>query len=795
MDMNNHGQINLAYDNATINAVQIINYNTKDRPPKIMTLQPIPSDNYVFQGIEETIIDKLENNKVLFLNGIGGIGKTTTAKKIFEVLKSKYDYLAWIEYQDNWQYSLVNGLFTSYFHFDNKMSENERYKKIVEFLTNLQETADGKHNKIAIFIDNFNKIESGELSEIRRLPAHILITTRCDIPNIEKYTLETLNTDLGRQLFMANYGPQKKVTYRDEKAIEDIVSKSHGYPLAIELIARAISYKNIHVYEFLENLIDKDYEIGDMQLYASSDWNGKYVHEEITKQISKVYQLSDLNEREVNLIKIISILPANHIISIEDIQHCVDFNCSDTIIALYCRGWIKQSENGILMHEVICECIYQYNYISYMECKMLLDFLQLKTEVSSSIQAINSLKYAEYSYNIIIIMKSYIDFCRHLFLREAALIFKEVGKYDYSRSILDIIINAYDEKKQDDILILAELYNNYSKTYSIEGNISKAFEKSKYAEELIDSITTDKTENFYLQLMVIKKTVAMHYAHQKLYEQAFVKMQDALNCVDFITERNKYHIVNLYSDYSMLLSEVGDMEGSIAQYENVLKHYDICGVKENNPWRYTTYTNLAESLIYDEQFAHANNYEFQALVGKYQIYREDNLAIANALLGMGHIYRSEKHLWDIAQLFYKKALDIFQKNVCSDGYCDSLAGLSIVMDDVSFAIKAYDIMITNSTKLYLACTYANVMFALLKYEPLKVITLGIQMLSGYSKQPKPHTAIQYIYALMGQASLLLGNKEDTKKYLNEAIETRDKHSMLFYRATQRIIDEMPSLKD
>lgn len=795
MNTNNRGQINLAYDNATINAVQIINYNTPDKPPKIMTPEPIPSDNYISRGIEEKIISRLESNKVLFLNGIGGIGKTTIAKTIFEELKSKYDYLAWIEYQDNWQYSLVNGLFTSYFHFDNKMSENDRYTKIVEFLTNLQETPGGKHNKIAIFIDNFNKIESGELTEIRRLPAHILITTRCDIPNIEKYTLETLDPDLGRRLFKANYGTQKKLTYRDEKAIEDIVSKSHGYPLAIELIAKAISYKNIHVYEFLENLIDNGYEIGDIQLCASSDWNGKYVNEEIAKQISKVYQLSDLDPREVTLIKIISILPANHIISNEDIQHFVDFNCSDTIIALCCRGWIKQSQNGILMHEIICECIYRYNYISYTECKMLLDFLRLKTEVSSSVQAVNALKYAEYSYNIIIIMKTHPDFCRHLFLRDAALIFKEVGKYDYSRFILDIIINAYDEKKQDNILLLAELYNNYSKTYSIEGNVNKAIEKSKYAEKLIDSLTTDRTENFYLQRMVIKKTVAMHYAHQKLYEQAFAKMQEALSCVDLITEKNEYHIANLYSDYSMLLSEVGDMEGSIAQYENVLKLYDTCGVKDNNPWRYTTYTNLADSLIFNGEFIHANNYEFQALIGKYQVYGEDNLAIANALLGMGHIYRSEKHLWDIAQLFYQKAIDIFKKNVCSDGYCDSLAGLAIVKDDISYANEAYDIMIANNTRLYLACTYANVMYALLQREPAKVITLGMQMLSTYAKQSRPHTAIQYIYALMGQASQLLGHNHDTEVYLSKAVKAKDKHSMYFYQASQKIINEMPSLKD
>ncbi len=42
-------------------------------------------------------------------------------------------------------------------------------------------------------------------------------------------------------------------------------------------------------------------------------------------------------------------------------------------------------------------------------------------------------------------------FCRHLSVKEAALVFKEVGKYDLSKRLLDTIISCYqndtDESK------------------------------------------------------------------------------------------------------------------------------------------------------------------------------------------------------------------------------------------------------------------------------------------------------------------------------------------------------------
>lgn len=239
----------------------------------------------------------------------------------------------------------------SYFHFGEHSSEKERYKKIVECVTNLQDA------HTLFVIDNFNRIDSAELDEIRKLLVDLLITTRCNLASIEKEYIDIMNSEEGESLFCENYKRKEELTYRDKRSIKEIVKLSRGYPLAIELIARAISYKNVKIADFLQELKAEDYRIENIDLSADSDWNGKDVNEQLAKQLSKVYQLSELNWREAEFIKIMSLLPALSVISYKDIAKYVAIECKDALITLDYRGWIKQTQEGIIMHEIVCESI------------------------------------------------------------------------------------------------------------------------------------------------------------------------------------------------------------------------------------------------------------------------------------------------------------------------------------------------------------------------------------------------------------------------------------------------------
>ena len=781
------GQFNLAFDNANINAVQ--NVDTGIILKKRLTSNPI--ENLCFVGRENEkrkVKEYLSAKHKVVLNGVGGIGKTALAKQIYFELENKYDHVAWINYNNSLIESVCTCIFLSGFHFDKKLSKIEKYNIIIEHLSNVTKS-------LLIIVDNFNCIDSAELTEIVKLPADILITSRSQPIGIQVYTLDTPSEEDCMRIFKKNYLYSNYLSFKDDIIISDIIEKSHRYTLAIELFAKSISYRDISLTDFYKELRYADFQLKDLQLSANSDWNDLFKNEDISLQISKVYNLSDLSKEEQMITQLLSILPAYTKISYSDFNCWFPFSTKNYLEGLENKGWIKREYEGVYMHEIICECIYKFNSISYIDCKKMLDDLQFKLRVGPDIDTAKCVKYAQYALNIIRLKKMDFAFCRHLVNKEAALVFKEVGKYNLSKEMLDIIISSYDKDNKEDIIILAELYNNYSKIFSMESNLSCAIDKVMQAEKLIDSISDDNSENYYFQKMIIKKTIGMHYAHLNNNDIALKKLNEAVESSEKIGSIENFQIANLFSDYSLLLYDVGDVKGSIENYKKVLSLYDEYGIMQYSPWRNTTYTNYADSLILNNQYENAIYYEYQALMGKYKTFQIENNAIANALLGMGDIFRKEKQLWDVAAVFYQKAANIYKKSsINSDGYCDAIACLSIVTKNHELSIKAYQTILNNLSRTYYLPTYIDVMCSLKDKYPEKVIKIGERAMNVIEKsKDTTHIAEQYIYALIGQAYYELHVIDQAKIFLNKAINKMINEQSVYYQETEKIINNMPSL--
>ena len=681
----------------------------------------------------------------------------------------------------------MESMFASLIRNEHKLNDNEKYELVFQLLTNI----DGK---VLIVVDNFNNIESSDLSELTRLSADILITSRCQPVGVACYTLNTPNEEDCMNIFKENYLFSESLTFEDEIAISKIIEKSKKYTLLIELIAKSISYNSMSISQFLDELKNQNYELNALNLSANSDWNDPFKMENIALQISKVYKLSQVSNEEKNIIQLLSIMPPSERISFDDLKCWCTFSIEEHLVNLENKGWLRREKQGAYIHEIIGGFMLEYYPISYDQCILMLDDLKSKLTIVPETNNKKCVKYAEYTLNVIRLHAKDSDFCRNLVIKEAALLFKEVGKYSESKELLDIIISNYDENNTENIIILAELYNNYSKIFSIESNIPKAIEKGLKAEKLLDSITDDESENYYFQRMIIKKTIGMNYAHLKKNNLALNKMSEAIESSKHVKHIQVFQIANLYSDYSMLLYNIGDISGSIDNYKKVISLYNKHRIDQNSPWRNTTYTNYADTLILNDQYPEAIFFEYQALIGKYMLYEKENLAIANALIGMGNIYQKEKKLWDVAAVFYQKAAAIYKENnSISDGYCDSIACLSIVTNNIDLAVEAYSIIKDNTTKNFYSSTYIDVMVALKEQFPDRVIEIGNLALEAVRNSKIVHIAEQYICALMGYAYYKLDKYNDAIYSLKEAKRKMMNESSVYYKKAKIIIEQMPAL--
>lgn len=781
----NNGNIVLGNNNE-------ININYESHILPILTKDPEILEKY-FPRNDDAILEKLQKNKLLLITGIGGIGKTEIAKEIYRKVKEngQYDYFAWIDYTDDLESSLNESLIAV---------DNEKYRSAFDFLTQLQKNKEGNNKKIIIIIDNYNNINGDELSMLKRINADILITSRSTINFAENVEITKMSDSESIALFEALYNPpqelKKSIKIEIKKRVKELLPKVNGYPLAIGLIAKNLNANHKNYISFLENLYEQFNDEKKFRYEANDSETASYY-----EKIYNVYKCSELSEEELRIMKLISIINPGHKIMINDIKDFLGDDFKTELDRLMNRGWVKVDFESINVHEVIANCVLKSEKISYDEIQKILDFFLPKVEVDKENNIKESLKYARYILNVVEIISNGV-LCKHKAIKEAALIFKELGYYDTAKELLNKSIKVFDEKNEPDRIVLAELYNNYAKIFAMEGNNKEALGYSKEAELLIDSVNDKSNETIY-QRMVIKKTVAMYYGKFGEYEKAQEKISQALPLAQNLPTGLTHQLANLKSDAAALLYDMGQIQESQKMYEETIKIYDEFKNITKETWRCTTYTNFVEVLLQLKEYQSANKYGFYSLSGKLYNYPSDNIAIANALLGLGKVYESQQRVNDIAAKFYERAIEIYRNNKNVDKICDAYARLSFVTRKKTYVEEAYNIIINSDLKLFSYDTYASVMQSMANFSTNEAIQIGEKMLSVFEKYKEKNPANQYICALMVYCIQKLDvteiNKSKEYKYNVDTYEDEDsikyenRESVLYHDATINLIDSNDDL--
>ncbi|OVA18803.1 Disease resistance protein [Macleaya cordata] len=199
---------------------------------------------------------------VVSIVGMGGLGKTTLAKKVYNSLdvKKHFDCFAWVYVSQEYRRKeLLKGIFKCLIEISKKklekMDEEELSKLLHEFL---------KSNKMKYLIvldDVWNVRALEDLQSV--LPdetngSRILLTTRnkevaLHLDNFYIHELRFLNEEESRRLFLKKIFPLEggensstqdlKCPPDLEDLIKEMVEKCHGLPLAIVVLGGLLSSK------------------------------------------------------------------------------------------------------------------------------------------------------------------------------------------------------------------------------------------------------------------------------------------------------------------------------------------------------------------------------------------------------------------------------------------------------------------------------------------------------------------------------------------------------------------------
>jgi len=650
---------------------------TSNSFPKQLTLK---SGTDFIIGREQELLNlnkELNNEKILLINGIGGIGKSTLSGYYLNLKKSDYDYYGFFDGLENFISELII-YFGIEYQADDYLSVRRRVFKELRIL---------EGSKLFI-IDNLKNIEEKRnlIKDIFTLKEHgykIIFTSREKTEGIKNFYLEELSPDDAKNIFNSIYQVD------DELLLEEILKYLDYHTFFVEKTAHLIKNKQGRL--TLESLKEK-FNNGEFpKLTVKRKENFKdYLH--------SLFTLEALDEEEVLALKQLSILPSV-VINLDDLEELFNKKNNadflDLLEYLFQKGWLIKFQGGYKLHQIIKEYLLSQHTPSLNELHEIINsfniwiFLNEKnTEVFAHTQTY--FIYFESLFQGLNIINKWDEDLLLLFFR-IGTIYLHMGKASYAIKYLDKVleISKYIHGRED---ILNATYNNLSEAHRQADNFQKAHEyMNKNISTTNDIPKTDDVLKYANQAMLYLTSgdyteaiklydKAIEAGHEENLSKALVykglaeicKLQGkipesieffskTLNIRKKLLDSKSYYIAQSYNDLGFAYCGSGELNKALSYHTKALELYKVL-LGENHRDTAISYQNLAETYRQMEDYKH-----FLPLIHK-------AMKISKQELGEKHtqtalIYNTfATYYFDIKQDkkaldYWKKALKIFETNL------------------------------------------------------------------------------------------------------------------------------------
>ncbi len=292
-----------------------------------------------------------DNKQVVLVNGLGGIGKTTLAQAYVDTCYERYRHIAWIsQISDNIMADLVNtgGLLLS-LGIDGRGKEQEAlFHEIIIGLKRIEDRPN------LLVIDNAAGPTLSRLYHyLPRQPHwHILVTSRQRIDRFELKELDFLSESEAMALFSKHY-TRAQIS---EAAIKGLVQQVDYHTLTVEILAKTAQRQRLPAGRLQRAMAD------DLPANVNVGHAGGKI-EKVRAYLESVFNLSDLSEAEIWLMKQFACLPPEYhpydllqaLLRPEKSQYGAVF--ADTLAGLRDKGWLLQNRanDSFKMHRIIAE--------------------------------------------------------------------------------------------------------------------------------------------------------------------------------------------------------------------------------------------------------------------------------------------------------------------------------------------------------------------------------------------------------------------------------------------------------
>jgi tetratricopeptide (TPR) repeat protein len=591
--------------------------------PKTEDLSKIIGRNRDLQEVRDLLQEK---QKVVVVNGLGGIGKTTLAQAYLTRYGGDYAHILWLSQSegDNFVRDLITAPGLTY-NLGINTNGKDAQMLFTEIVAKLKSITAEKPNLLVI--DNANAFLSSHYDYLPKPPHwHILATSREKINRFEAKDLGFLGEEDAVLLFRQHC---QRIT--DEDQIKAILRTVDYHTLTIEILAKTAQRHDTPL-STLQQAIERDLNAG---VYVPH--KGDKI-EKVTSYLLSIFDLAALSLEEQVLLQHFAALPSGFV-PYDLLKTLIPENeagLAATLQDLSDKGWLLQKNDpeAYKMHLIIAEVVKRKIPPSVADLRGLIvnvaNLLHVDDTKDNPVDKFPFVPYGEAALAVFpdageaeigglqnvlaIAMRDLGDYISaREFLEKAlrsaeanfgenhfnttatysnlALVLQNLGDYAGSRELLEKVLRINEVNFGENHFNTAASYSNLASVLKDLGDYTGAkvlLTKAIRSDEANFGKNHPKTTVRYSNLALVLKDLGDYAGARELLEKAV--HNDEVNF-----GKNHPMTTITYSNLAIVLKDLGDYARAKELLENVM-HNDEANFGENHPNTAVTYSNLAMVL-------------------------------------------------------------------------------------------------------------------------------------------------------------------------------------------------------
>ena len=243
------------------------------------------------------IAEKLEGDRIVFLTGFGGIGKSELARAFARRFKEdERNKAVWVTYDGDLKRTIAKIQFGN---IDDSVFESDLDK-----LFEVKMAALSYEQNLLIVVDNYEW--NDDLDCIDGIQCRVLFTTRySDIPSVfGSVCVSALDQEESLEVIRKSAGSRERWVSDHKEEILSVLSKVDYHTLTVTLIAGLIaSVKGLESLDLGGRIL----KISDSKVYSKKD--GKIPKDSVRTHITNLFDSYGLSDEEWDVLRMASLLP------------------------------------------------------------------------------------------------------------------------------------------------------------------------------------------------------------------------------------------------------------------------------------------------------------------------------------------------------------------------------------------------------------------------------------------------------------------------------------------------------